>query len=157
MLMIAESPQAWWNTPSEERRRSGPRAHAHKLAGDRRYYYRHREERLDLQRKINYGIPLGTYQRMFIEQNGQCAICKRVETGRFKGRVKSLAVDHDQATAKIRALLCQGCNKGIGSFRHDPNRLRAAIAYLASHSTSFINPLTTSRREAELDRAPNDS
>jgi hypothetical protein len=109
------------------------------LAGAKRYYYRHREKLSDLQRKINYGIPLGTYQTMFTRQNGLCAICKRVETSRYKGRIKSLAVDHDQATGKIRALLCQGCNQGIGCFRHDPNRLRAAIAYLDNHSTSFIN------------------
>jgi hypothetical protein len=79
---------------------------------------------------IHYGIPLGSYQTMFRQQNGRCAICRRVETGRYRGKIKSLAVDHNRATGQIRALLCQGCNIGIGAFRHDPDRLRAAIAYL---------------------------
>src|SRR5713101_3674591 len=129
MLLIAESTEAWRNTPSEGRRNSQPQAHAKKLACDKRYYYRHREARLDAQRRINYGIPLGTYQTMFIQQSGQCAICRRPEKGRYKGRIKSLAVDHVQATGEIRALLCQGCNRRRGGFRHDPNRLRGVIDY----------------------------
>ncbi len=145
MLLIAEPSKAWWKSPSPQRRESRrqydarPEAHARKLARQKRYYYRHRESRLDGQRKVNYRIPRGTYRAMFIHQDGLCAICRRIETGRYKGRVKSLAVDHDQVTGKIRALLCQSCNRGIGSFRHDPDRLRSAIAYLRSNSTSFID------------------
>ncbi len=155
MLMIAESTQSWSDPQSENRQRTQPRSRATKLAGHKRYYYRHREARLDAQRRTNYGIPLGTYQMMFIQQEGRCAICGRAETGRYKGRIKSLAVDHNPATGKMRALLCQGCNKGIGSFRHEPNRLRAAIVYLDSHSTSFIGPFTTLPRGVDLRPAAN--
>jgi hypothetical protein len=141
-MLVAEPSKAWWNTPSDERRQyrrqydAQPQVRANKSARQKRYYFRNREKRLELQRTINYGIPRGSYGAMFIRQEGRCAICRRPETGRYKGRIKSLAVDHDQATGHVRALLCQGCNRGIGSFSHDPNRLRAAVAYLRSHSTS---------------------
>jgi hypothetical protein len=141
-MLVAEPSKAWWDTPSDERRQyrrqydAQPQVRANKSARQKRYYFRNREKRLELQRTINYGIPRGIYGAMFIRQEGRCAICRRAETARFRGRVKNLAVDHDRTTGQIRALLCQGCNQGIGSFRHDPNRLRAAVAYLRSHSTS---------------------
>jgi hypothetical protein len=150
MLVIAESTEVTGQSPSGEPRPWLPRSRRSKLAWDKRYYYQNREKRLDLQRSINYGIQLGTYRAMFIQQEGLCAICRRPETGRYKGRIKSLAVDHDQASGRIRALLCQSCNKGIGAFRHDTARLRAAIVYLNRYSTSFINPFTTHPVGADL-------
>ena len=142
MLLICEPSNAWWNTPSEERRLYRrlydrlPEAHAKKLSRQQAYYRRHRERRLSLQRTINYGCTPEAYAAMLAEQDAKCASCGRPETGRYKGRIKNLAVDHDHATGRIRALLCQSCKKGIGSFRHDPDRLRAAVAYLLCHSRS---------------------
>src|SRR6266550_1583720 len=104
MPVIAESTGVPWQSPAGEPRRPHSRSRPSKLAGDRRYYYRNREKRLDLQRSINYGIPQGTYQTMFTQQGGLCAICRRAETGRYKGKIKSLAVDHDRLTGHIRAL-----------------------------------------------------
>ena len=142
MLLISEPTSAWWRTPSDERRQyrrrydALPDAHAKKLARQKAYYRRHRERRLSLQRTINHGCTPEAYAAMWAEQDGKCASCGRAETGRYKGKLKSLAVDHDHATGRIRALLCQGCNKGIGSFGHDPDRLRAAVIYLLCHLTS---------------------
>lgn len=62
-------------------------------------------------------------ERLTLEQDGKCAIC---------GSEERLCVDHDHATGAVRALLCNGCNLGIGSFRDDPSRLSAAIDYLAN-------------------------
>lgn len=73
-----------------------------------------------------YGITLDDYEDMLAGQGGGCAICKAVESG-GKGRFH---VDHCHEGGQIRGLLCTRCNTGLGQFLDDPDRLRAAIAYL---------------------------
>ena len=75
-----------------------------------------------------YGITVEQYDAMFAEQGGVCAICSRPP-----GK-KRLFVDHCHKTGKVRALLCQGCNAGIGHFADDVGRLLAAVEYLRRHS-----------------------
>jgi hypothetical protein len=80
--------------------------------------------------KTKYGLALEDYDRLFVEQDGLCAICHRPETMKIKGTVCSLAVDHDGKTGRVRGLLCVNCNMLIGGAGHDPAILEAAIAYL---------------------------
>lgn len=75
-----------------------------------------------------YGITPEQFDSMLTEQNGKCAICGTTEPG-GKGRFH---VDHSHADKQVRALLCHGCNTGIGSLGDDPDRLMAAAAYLLS-------------------------
>jgi len=56
-----------------------------------------------------YGITVEEYERLFVQQGGLCVICRRTSTD---GR--SLAVDHDHATGRVRGLLCVTCNVRIG-------------------------------------------
>ncbi len=74
-----------------------------------------------------YGLSLDAYRDILRAQHGRCAIC-----GRPPGK-RALTVDHNHATGQVRALLCNGCNVGIGGFREDPALLRAAIAYLETY------------------------
>lgn len=98
----------------------------------------HDPERLRRRERQNnllrlYGIRIADYEAMEAAQAGLCAICQRPPT---KGRGMKFHVDHCHATGKIRSLLCDGCNKGLGCFDDDPARLLAAIEYLRRHSTT---------------------
>jgi hypothetical protein len=51
----------------------------------------------------------------------QCVIC---------GSGEKLVVDHNHLTGKVRGLLCNHCNRGLGHFRDDPMLLEFAAQYL---------------------------
>ena len=75
--------------------------------------------------KWNYNLTLEEYNTLNENQNGICAICEnKCSTGR------SLAVDHNHKTNKIRGLLCSNCNSGLGSFKESIKFLDKAIEYL---------------------------
>ena len=74
-----------------------------------------------------YGISIEGYNRMFSDQQGCCAICKKHQS-EFK---KALAVDHCHETGQIRGLLCGGCNLAIGNAEDSIEILSAAIQYLS--------------------------
>lgn len=86
-------------------------------------------------RFCRYGITDDDYLRMVASQGGVCVICKQPETG---GRTKRLSVDHCHASKKVRGLLCGSCNRGLGSFRDDPSRLRAAAAYIENTAAKLF-------------------
>lgn len=68
-----------------------------------------------------YGLNIDTYNKMFDEQGGKCKICDRGI---------SLVVDHCHNTGKIRGLLCNDCNVGLGTFKDNKELLLKAIGYL---------------------------
>jgi len=79
--------------------------------------------------KKNHGLSLVQYRKLQLQQNNQCAICKKVEGDR-------LVVDHCHTTMTIRGLLCVGCNRGIGFFDDEPKKLTAAGDYLKRAAAS---------------------
>jgi len=83
--------------------------------------------------KKNYGVTLDWYKEQHAKQGGVCAICGNEETAVIKGKRISLSVDHCHDTGRVRALLCTGCNTGIGSLKHDRDLLQKAIAYLETY------------------------
>jgi hypothetical protein len=72
--------------------------------------------------KKRYGLSLDDYEAMFEAQEGKCKICKTESL--------VLAIDHCHSTGKIRGLLCDRCNHGLGHFKDDINLLIKAIEYL---------------------------
>ncbi len=82
-------------------------------------------------RKKKYGITPEQYDELLALQRGVCAICGQPERSKTRnGHVKALAVDHDHETGEVRGLLCDNCNRGLGHFKDDAERLAAAVAYL---------------------------
>jgi hypothetical protein len=77
-------------------------------------------------RKRRYGITEEQYQQMLADQGNACAICRTP----FEG-IK-VCVDHCHDTKKVRGLLCDGCNVGLGRFKDSPNLLQRAVDYLAT-------------------------
>jgi hypothetical protein len=69
------------------------------------------------------------YNKQFAKQKGCCAICGRHES-EFKTRFH---IDHDHTTGKLRALLCSGCNTGIGGLQDDAELCIKAYDYLRKY------------------------
>lgn len=86
--------------------------------------------------KSKFNITRKEYKRMLEAQKGVCFICGNKEVWKVNGKVKNLAVDHDHESGKIRGLLCQRCNQGLGHFQDDTDRMQSAINYLKSHASS---------------------
>ena len=75
--------------------------------------------------KRNYGLNPEQYDALFQSQLGKCAICGKHQTE----LTKALCVDHCHTTGKIRGLLCNFCNYGIG-FLDRKDFMDKALAYL---------------------------
>lgn len=82
--------------------------------------------------KMVYGFDRGEFDRILAEQGGVCAICRLPPRG-GSHVANSLHVDHDHGTGRVRALLCNSCNHGIGHFRDNADLCRAAANYLERH------------------------
>jgi hypothetical protein len=64
---------------------------------------------------------------MLKEQDGKCAICQCKPS-------KTLHLDHNHSTGKVRALLCQLCNHAIGLLKEQPEVLKRAATYLERYA-----------------------
>jgi Recombination endonuclease VII len=80
-----------------------------------------------LQARLNkYGLSLERYLDLLKEQNNRCAICE-TKPRSFDG---TLVIDHCHKTSKVRGLLCNQCNSGLGFFKDDKGSLLNAVQYL---------------------------
>lgn len=100
------------------------------VGGERTYHLRRR-----------YGITAEEADAMLVIQGGLCAICRTAPAAH---------VDHDHATGAVRALLCFGCNGGLGQFRDDPESLRAAADYVEEHTRRRARPLRSRRDQVTV-------
>ena len=93
----------------------------------------HRNAVISSELKGKYGITFEDYTKLLITQNGVCAICFRPETATYRGRVRSLAVDHDHETDIVRGLLCGACNSALGLLGEDKDRIKSLVVYLEKY------------------------
>lgn len=75
--------------------------------------------------KRNYGLSKEQFYELCVEQNFSCKICNHKHEDE-----RTLCVDHDHETGKVRGLLCRKCNIALGHVNDDVSILRNMIAYL---------------------------
>jgi hypothetical protein len=78
-------------------------------------------------REREYGLTEEQYNNMILSQNNLCAICSQPST-------RTLNIDHNHETGKVRGLLCTNCNLGIGNFQDSLIYLQNAVNYLNHHA-----------------------
>ena len=89
------------------------------------------QDRKDRYLRNTYNITLKDYNELLWLQDKKCAICENTKNGNHK----YFFVDHCHTTGKVRALLCHGCNAGLGLFKENIYSLEKAIKYLKHHNT----------------------
>lgn len=73
----------------------------------------------------------GITREWYVEQCKQgCSICKRELDPYSLIKRDRGHIDHDHQTLKVRGVLCDLCNKGLGQFKDSISLLENAINYL---------------------------
>lgn len=87
------------------------------------------EDSQDKFRLRKYGLTRDMFDTLWMIQGGCCAICGEQFHEYEEGHQRE-HVDHDKVTGKVRGLLCNACNRGIGYLKHDPKIFHAAADYM---------------------------
>jgi hypothetical protein len=94
------------------------------------------EEKKNRDLKSKYGIDVARYEEMLKEQENKCACCgvglEELSEKYPNSFHKSLVVDHDHETGKVRGLLCSQCNILIG-FLEKKELVPKAYDYIEKH------------------------
>lgn len=98
-----------------------------KRASCRSWYRENKAGVLRRNFKNKYGITCEERDAIIAEQGGLCAICGSDDPG---GRWGAWHTDHCHQTNKVRGMLCDACNRGLGFFRDNTAFLISAVKYL---------------------------
>lgn len=79
----------------------------------------------DRKLKNSYGLDREAFDDMIRNQENRCAICET--------EMSRPHVDHDHKSLKVRGLLCNHCNLGLGHFFDNTQLLAKALQYLERH------------------------
>jgi len=124
------STRAWYiANPDKVKAHQAKRCPKEACRRSREWYLNNKGRAKDTALKKDYGITLDDWNRMFEAQNGCCAICGQHQSDLSR----TLCVDHNHETGKVRGLLCGTCNRSIGLLKDDKDILRSAISYLEKH------------------------
>lgn len=121
------------STPKEKLRRKRYKKTQKGKEAERRYYQRHIKEirkRSHGYRLKSYGITEPQLAEMLVKQRDMCAICSKKLDSKYH-------IDHSHKEHKVRGLLCNSCNMGLGLFKDNPELLLLAIEYLIKNGTIY--------------------
>lgn len=117
---LKESKKKWYQDHKEEQKEN-----------KKKYYQDHKEERKEYDKRRHYkkmyNLTLEEIDQILIKQNHKCALCgmSLLETKR--------CTDHSHKTNKVRGILCDRCNKGLGFFQYfydNPEFFKKTIKYI---------------------------
>lgn len=90
-----------------------------------------------------YGLTIDDYNALLIQQSGCCAICRTPPLF-----ASTLFVGHDHKTGKVRGLLCNACNLGLGSMRDSGDILVGAAAYLNGQNADLSKGAVSAEKDS---------
>ena len=115
----------WYKSNKQKSREYAKRYKGKYKAHASRYYF-HITKNYHLKKK--YGITLEQYNNMSASQNEVCYLCGRTNGDR------SLAVDHNHKTGKVRKLLCAHCNYLVGTVENRQSEIDRIKEYLIENN-----------------------
>jgi len=121
-----------WYQAHKEQRREYVKNYRLKNREKFREYYRmyirnHKEYVKNEVLKVRYGLTIEDFNNLLKKQDYKCAICGEPLdlSSRFK-----VHIEHNHKTGKVRGIVCNKCNQGLGGFRDNIEYLQKAIEYL---------------------------
>ena len=88
-----------------------------------------------IRRFREHHLTLDQYHALIEKQGDCCAVCNGQPRPNRRGSHDGYHIDHHHVTNRIRGLLCETCNVGLGMLKDSSEVCSAAVAYLsASHS-----------------------
>lgn len=111
-----------------ERRRKYNGQHREEVNMRSREYCRKNKAKRNAQDKERkYGLTLEQIDAMLVQQDHRCAICGQTlkETNRH--------IDHDHLNKRVRGILCNKCNLGLGLFNDNIELTKKASEYLVKY------------------------
>jgi hypothetical protein len=106
------------------------------LAENRAYRLENADAISTRRRARKYGLSPKEYAAMVARQRGVCVICLKLPE-------RGLVIDHDHETRKLRDLLCDQCNLGLGNYKHDSALMRRGADYLDYWERRHAEPRNT--------------
>ena len=107
------------------------RQQQHRIEYARKYRKENPDKTMDTNLKGKYGITRQDYFEILENQGNKCAICGK-ECSKHS---RHLALDHNHTTGKVRGIVCDGCNFGIGFLE---NHIQDYIAYIKKYDPDVI-------------------
>ena len=80
-------------------------------------------------RKRLYGISTEQFEAMYNNQAGLCGAC----TTQIPKYGRSVAIDHNHKTGKVRGLLCHNCNDALGKLKDSPALVKNLLDYIIKY------------------------
>lgn len=92
---------------------------------NKEYYKKNKAKQLSDNCLRKYGITIEQRDEILKKQGGICPICGTDNPG-----TRDWHIDHCHKTGRVRGVLCNTCNTGLGMFADAPEKLQSAVLYL---------------------------